>query len=74
MEEQDFGWALKQLRRGAFVFRSGWNGKGQKIALQYPDAESANTLPYFYIITVDAKRVPWVASHTDLLSSDWEIA
>jgi hypothetical protein len=71
MGSNDFGWALDALRAGKQVTRLGWNGKGQTIALQVPDAHSANTLPYIYINTVSGDRVPWVASQTDLLASDW---
>ena len=28
METKDFGWAMRQLKAGKFVARSGWNGKG----------------------------------------------
>lgn len=73
METRDFGWALKMLKAGEKLFRYGWNGKGQYIALQIPDSGSMNTLPYLYIITVDGKRVPWLASQTDMLAEDWEI-
>lgn len=69
----DFGQALVVLKNGGKVTRRGWNGKGQYLALQVPDDHSANTLPYIYIITVDGKRVPWVASHTDMLWEDWEV-
>jgi hypothetical protein len=67
----DFGGALAALQAGKFVARKGWNGKNMHLGLQQPDAKSVNTLPYIYMITVDRKRVPWVASHTDILSSDW---
>jgi hypothetical protein len=67
----DFGRALELLKLGKKVCRLGWNGKGQYIAIQKPDKNSADTLPYLYIITVDKKRVPWLASQTDILSQDW---
>lgn len=69
-----FGLALTALQAGKFVARSGWNGKNMHLGLQVPDANSMNSAPYIYIITADRKRVPWVASHTDLLSSDWYVA
>ena len=28
MGEQDFGWAIRQLKQGKRVARAGWNGKG----------------------------------------------
>lgn len=67
------GEAIEFLKQGKTVSRVGWNGKGQYIGLQNPDENSANTLPYLYIITVDGKRVPWLASQTDLLANDWYV-
>lgn len=69
--EFDFGEALKRLKDGKHVCRRGWNGPGQYLGLQNPDERSANTLPYIYIITVDKKRVPWLASQTDMIHEDW---
>lgn len=68
------GWAVKEMWDGRHVTRAGWNGKGQYLGLQVPDAGSMNTLPYVYIITVQGYRVPWLCSQTDLLANDWEIA
>jgi hypothetical protein len=70
----DFGDALKQLRAGEHVTRSGWNGPGQWISLQVPDAHSKMTLPYLFISTVTGDLVPWLASQTDLLAQDWQVA
>lgn len=67
----DFGYALSLLRNGMKVSRSGWNGRGQWIALQYPDASSKMTLPYIYISTVQGDLVPWFASQSDMLATDW---
>jgi len=67
----DFSRAIRALRAGVKLTREGWNGKGQYVAMQLPDCNSANTLPYIYIITVDGNRVPWLASQTDLLADDW---
>ncbi len=69
----DFSSALIQLRAGNFLARDGWNGKGMFIALQRVDAGSFMTAPYIYMWTADEKRVPWLASQTDLLATDWEI-
>jgi len=69
----DYGSALNCLRRGQSVCRSGWNGKGQKLTLQVPDEHSKMTLPYIYITTVQGDKVPWLASQTDMLATDWEI-
>ena len=75
MEEQfDFGMALKRLKEGYRVRRAGWNGKGMWVELQTPDEHSKMTLPYLYLKTVDGKLVPWLASQTDILAEDWEMA
>ena len=67
-----FGDAITQLKLGRYVSRSGWNGKGQFLGLQVPDANSANTLPYIWIRTQSGDRVPWLASQTDMLADDWD--
>ena len=70
----DFGWALARLREGQRVTRDGWNGKGQFVGLQIPDQDSKMTLPYLFIITVSGDSVPWLASQTDMLATDWDVA
>jgi len=69
----NFGQAIEELKKGNLVSRQGWNGKGQYLGLQNPDENSANTLPYIYIVTVQTQRVPWLASQTDMLADDWEL-
>ncbi len=71
-EERDFGWALNLLRAGEMVARTGWNGKGMWLALQLPDQHSKMSLPYVYMNTAKGELVPWLASQSDILSSDWE--
>ncbi len=74
VEKHDFGWALRKLREGCRVTRTGWNGPDQYLELQVPDQNSKMTLPYIYIRTVQGDLVPWLASQTDLLSeNDWEL-
>ena len=68
----DFSLALVDLKWGYKLARAGWNGKGQHVEIQRPDPESANTLPYIFIRTVQGDRVPWVVSQTDLLAEDWQ--
>jgi hypothetical protein len=76
-EQEDFGWALVQLKDGRRVSRRGWNGKGMWLELQVPDAHSKMTLPYVYLnyapgsVYPDGARVPWAPSQTDLLADDW---
>lgn len=74
-----FGGALVMLKEGKGVRRAGWNGTGLTVRLQKPDAGSANTEPYLYM-TFPADhpvypngRVPWLASHLDVLAEDWLI-
>lgn len=71
INEHTFGWAIQQLKSGEKVSREGWNGKGMWLALQTPDENSKMSLPYIYMSTVDGKLVPWLASQTDMLSTDW---
>lgn len=74
MAVQEIGWAVKQLHHGLKVRRAGWNGMGMWLALQTPDTNSKMTLPYIYMSTAQGDLVPWLASQTDLLAVDWEIA
>lgn len=69
-----FGEALAALWEGVGVTRLGWNGRGQVLRLMRPAAHARMTLPYIYIQTVQGHRVPWVASQTDILADDWELA
>ena len=71
MDETSFGWALIVLKEGGLVCREGWNGKGQWLELQTPDENSKMTLPYIFIRTVQGDLVPWLASQTDMLATDW---
>jgi hypothetical protein len=66
--------ALRLLKQGKRVCRSGWNGKGMWIELQRPDYHSKMTLPYLYIRAIGGDLVPWLPSQTDLLSEDWTTA
>lgn len=51
--------------------RRGWNGPGRYVELQRPDEHSKMTLPYVFLTTVQGQRVPWLASQTDMLATDW---
>lgn len=66
-----FGEALTLLEVGLQVARQGWNGKGMWVELQRPDTNSKMTLPYLFLSYPDGRTVPWLASQTDLLESDW---
>jgi len=68
-----FGSAIKEMQNGEKVARRGWNGKGMWLAIQNPDEHSKMTLPYIYMKTADNNLVPWLASQTDMLATDWDI-
>ena len=79
----NFGEAIAALRTGEHLQRGGWNGSGIFIELQTPDANSKMTSPYIFIDTTGLQtdnpdapksRVPWLASQTDMLAEDWQIA
>jgi hypothetical protein len=67
------GEAVKNLRDGKKIARSGWNGKNMYLELQVPDTHSKMTLPYVYMRTAQADLVPWLCSQTDLLATDWQV-
>ena len=82
MNGLDFGEALALLKGGKRVARAGWNGKGMWLRYVdlYTDAEfrvreiepcTGSWLPFIAMKTVDNKMVPWLASQTDVLATDW---
>ena len=81
-----FGSAIFLLRRGSKVARKGWNGKNMFLyyvpATEYraitavAQAEFGNTVPYGAYIamkTATGEVVPWLASQTDMLATDWVV-
>lgn len=70
----DIGDMIHHLRSGHRMTRIGWNGANQWVELQVPDEHSKMTLPYIFITTVTGDRVPWLASQTDILATDWTFA
>lgn len=84
----DFSAALQQVKSGFMVARAGWNGKGMFIFLVngstfnvsrppllgiFPEGTIINYQGHIDIKTADGSIVPWIASQSDLLSSDWEV-
>ena len=75
--DMSFSEALRALKQGKKLSRTGWNGKGLWLELQRPDANSKMTLPYIFMSYPDdaantpGARVPWLASQTDMLAEDW---
>ena len=83
----NFGQALENLKMGEKVARAGWNGKGMFIyyvpANSYPAqtdvaketfGEMVPYGAYLAMKTAQGNVVPWLASQTDILANDWEIA
>lgn len=85
-EEFDFGGAIARLKDGMKVARKGWNGKGMFIFLVpgssfkvnrppllgiYEEGTQINYLPHIDMRTADGHVVPWLASQSDMLSTDW---
>lgn len=70
----DFSYALQMLKDGFMITRQGWNGKNQFIKLQRVDKESKMTKDYIYFSDNKDILIPWVASQSDLLAEDWEVA
>ena len=83
-----FGTALKNLKQGYKVARSGWNGKGMFVFLVsgsvfkvnrapllgiYPEGTEVTYCPHIDMKTADGSVVPWLASQTDVLAEDWEL-
>jgi uncharacterized protein DUF2829 len=83
------GWAVKQMKGGQRVRRTGWNGKGMFLFLVPGSTFSVNRPPLLgiypegtqikYHAHVDMKTatgevVPWLCSQSDLLAIDWELA
>jgi hypothetical protein len=69
-----FGMAVDALKRGLKVTRRGWNGRGMWLRLVSASGLPPDHRPYIEMFTVDGKYVPWVASQSDLLVEDWELA
>ena len=83
----DFSEALKYLKAGGRVARSGWNGKnmwlvlipgskitvdkGKPLSLGFHEGTVVDYLPHIDMKTADEKVVPWLASQTDILADDW---
>jgi hypothetical protein len=76
-----FSDALVELKAGRLVCRQGWNGKSMWLKLIAQDDYRVlggypvpnNLLPWIGMKTANGGFVPWLASQTDLLASDWLI-
>lgn len=82
--ELSFGHAIKLMKEGHKVARSGWNGKDMWVRNIEPYSDrqfrikevepcEGTWLPFLIMKTVDNTLVPWLASQTDMLANDWLI-
>lgn len=84
----DFGDAVKALKDGKRVARTGWNGKGMFLFLVpgsrftvnrapllgiYPEGTEIDYHAHIDMKTAQGFVVPWLASQADVLSEDWAI-
>lgn len=84
-----FEWALSHIKAGKRVCRTGWNGKGMFVFLVHGSTFRVNRAPLLAVFpegtevqyhahidmkTATGEVVPWLASQSDLLANDWEIA
>ena len=80
-----FGLAIEAMKAGKRVARAGWNGKGMWLGLVLgydynPDKGKATAhalgcekLPWIGMKTADRCFVPWLASQSDMLATDWVV-
>jgi hypothetical protein len=73
----DIGNMVSKLHGGLRCARAGWNGKGMYLFLvkqwQFTNlGEDCPCSPFIAMKTADDKVVPWLASQTDILATDWE--
>lgn len=87
-EEFGIGHAIKEMQNGEAVARKGWNGKEMFLYYVQGNAYPAMAdvakrhwgsdalvpyQPYIAMKTVQGSVVPWLASQSDLLATDWFI-
>lgn len=81
-----FSQALVWIKSGKKAARTNWNGKGMFVFLVagsvfkvnrpplmgiYPEGTEITYRPHIDMCTANGEIVPWVASQSDLLASDW---
>lgn len=82
-----FGLAIEALKEGFKVARTGWNGKGMFLFVIQGSNDIAKLHGYgfgellneptfrdaIFMKTADNQLVPWTASQTDMLATDWMV-
>jgi len=85
LDNLTFGQAIEAAKAGKKIARRNWNGKNMWLQLVEMDWYSVlpekiegiqtgpewNLLPWIGMKTADDKFVPWLASQSDMLESDW---
>lgn len=76
-EGMTFGLALEAMQQGKRVSRSGWNGVGLWLEFIPSNGVDLAFIRMSYPVNSRAypegARVPWLASQTDMLASDWAV-
>ena len=82
----DFGDAVRAIKAGKRVARTGWNGKDMFLFLVpgstfkvnrapllgiYPEGTTINYQSHIDMRTAQGTIVPWLASQSDVLAEDW---
>ena len=71
----NFSSALELMKQGATMSRIGWKNPGIKVRVQFPDAGSANTEPYLYMVKdipdQKMRRFPLDLSCESIFADDW---
>ena len=76
-EGMTFGLAIEAMQQGKRVARTGWNGVG--LWLEYIPAIGVDlafirmSYPVNSRAYPEGARVPWLASQTDMLATDWVV-
>lgn len=73
-----FGEAVEHIKKSPLntVARAGWNGKGMWLAHVFGASatvgnQSVGLSPFVVMKAADGSFVPWLASQTDVLATDW---
>lgn len=78
--DRDFSWAVSKAKNLERICRAGWNGKGMWVSCHLPLGGEFITHPFLYIeypkghpAYPEGSRIPWLASQSDLMATDWMI-
>lgn len=75
----NFGEALEAVKRGNYIARRGWNGKGMYVFLTPStvtkhEGSFTKVQGHLWMYTAQGELQPgWLASQSDMLADDWEL-